>query len=143
MRKLLITGAKTVVSAISPVLPTIARPIGVLARSQRGTGLIEVIVALALLGTVGTAFLGAIRTGLGATAVINEQAVSRNLAYSQLEEIRAGPYKEIYAVTVEPPAGYSLSISTEVVPGNMQKIHVTVVKNGTPLMALEDLKAIQ
>lgn len=110
---------------------------------QRGTGMVEVIVALALLGVIGTTFLGAVRMGWEATAVIKEQATSRNLAYSQLEVIRASSYGDTYPVSIESPNGYSLSIDTSVVDGNMQKIRVIVHKNNKPLLCLEDLKAIQ
>lgn len=143
MVRLPLAVAKMVISTALPLFSTIASLKGPRPRNQTGSGLIEVIVSLALLGTTGTVFLGAMGTSLKATAVINEQIVSRNLAYSQLEEIRASPYGIAYAVTVSPPAGYFLSIDTETVESNMQKVRVNVFKDDIPLMALEDLKAIQ
>ena len=98
-------------------------------RSQRGSSLIETVVALALLGVISVAFLGAIATSSGSRLIADEHASARVLAESQMENIK----KQTYAFSYDPvsiPAeypGYSAEIDVDNLRnGNIQKITVTI-----------------
>jgi prepilin-type N-terminal cleavage/methylation domain-containing protein len=63
-----------------------------LLKSQRGFGLIEVIIALGLLGIVSIAFLGALANASSAIIVSDEQTTAESLASSELEYIKSQSY---------------------------------------------------
>jgi len=67
-------------------------------KNEKGLSLIEVMIATALLGLVGVAFLGAMSTASEALFVANERATAESLARSQMEYMKdldyitAAPY---------------------------------------------------
>lgn len=61
---------------------------------ERGQVLIEVLIALAILGLMSTAFLGAMYTSLQSARVAEEQAVSLTIAKTQIEFARKQGYSE-------------------------------------------------
>jgi prepilin-type N-terminal cleavage/methylation domain-containing protein len=61
-------------------------------RKQRGFGLVEVIIALGLLGIIGIAFMGALATSSTATILYDEQATSESLARSEMEYVKSQDY---------------------------------------------------
>jgi len=128
--------------------PTLAR-LGRAAGSQEGFGLVEVLVAVAILGMTVVALLAALSTGSIGVATKDGQVTAANLARSQLEYTRSQSYAELYE-TVTPPAGYAVSVQTDSVPeatsvpgadpSTIQKITVTVTRNGETLLTVEDFK---
>ena len=128
--------------------PTLAR-LGQAAGSQEGFGLVEVLVAVAILGMTLVALLAALSTGSIGVATKDEQVTAANLARSQLEYTRSQPYRELYE-TMTPPAGYTVSVQADSVPeatsvpgadpSTIQKITVTVTRNGETLLTVEDFK---
>ncbi len=60
-----------------------------LRRGQRGFGMIETLVAVAILGVVGSVFVSAVGTGLGVVNRIDSQVTAQNLIRTQLEHIRS------------------------------------------------------
>ncbi len=66
-----------------------------LMKSEKGFSLIEVIIAIALLGIIGTAFLGALATASKAMFVSDERATAESLARSQMEYIKKQDYSTI------------------------------------------------
>lgn len=111
--------------------------------SQRGTALLEVMVALVLLGTTGTAFLQVMDTGLRSQNFVTEGVTARNLVASQLEVLNNTPYQDSYPVTVETPSGYSLSLDVTEADTDLQKIKVTVFHGDNILLSLEAFKVKQ
>jgi Tfp pilus assembly protein PilV len=116
---------------------------GVLVNSERGTSLIETVVALALLSIIGVAFLGALATTSNARLIADEHASARILAESQMEDIR----KQTYAFSYDPmpiPAeypGYSTTIDVDNLRnGNIQKITITVRHHNRGVTTLEGYK---
>jgi len=60
--------------------------------NSKGVGLIEVIIALAILGIVAVAFLGGLSTALHATFIADERSVAQSLATSQMEYVKSQGY---------------------------------------------------
>lgn len=65
-------------------------------RGQRGFTLIEILVATAILATIGVGLLNAINTNANATRQLDEKVVATNLATAYFEAIKAVPYAESY-----------------------------------------------
>ena len=62
-------------------------------KNKKGMNLIEVLVALALLGIIAVGFLSAISTAAKASFLSERQAIAENLARSQLENAKEQPYQ--------------------------------------------------
>ena len=112
-------------------------------KDQRGFTLIEVILAIALLGIIAVAFLGAMGTGSLALFIADERATAESLARSQMEYVKNQGYKVVESYeTIEPPAGYDIKLDpppVQLEPG-LQKITVTVSHHGKPVVTLEGYK---
>jgi len=111
--------------------------------SEKGSSLIETIVALALLGIISVAFLGALATTSNSRLIADEHVSARILAESQLEYIK----KQTYAFSYDPVpipaeyAGYSATIDVDNLRnGNIQKITVTVRHHDKDIETLESYK---
>ncbi len=114
-------------------------------QDQRGIGLVETLVAVAILGTSVVAFA----TGLSAGSIaVREQdgiAVTQGLAQTQLEYTKSYVYNPgavTYPAVAAPP-GYSISVGVSAVPGtdaNIQKITVTVSREGQAVETVEGYK---
>jgi len=140
-----------------------------LMKSEKGFSLIEVMIAIALLGIIGTAFLGALSTASKALFVSDERATAESLARSQIEYVKSQDYDADWNYTVtdsgrsssdepswwldvspggNPPllssdyARYSAEVSADEDDDNpgIQKITVTVKHDGTTIITLEGYK---
>ena len=82
--------------------------------SSRGFTLIEVLIALALMGIIAIAFLSALTTGSAAFIVADERATAESLARSQMEYVKNQPYEDAeqgeatYEEITPIPDGYSI-----------------------------------
>jgi Tfp pilus assembly protein PilV len=115
-------------------------------KSEKGSSLIEVLVALALLGAIGIAFLGALATTSSSRAISNEHNAGRILAASQMESI----LNEVYSMSYHPvqvPSeynGYTTAIDIDnLFDGNIQKITITVRHHDKYITKLESYKVIR
>jgi len=118
-----------------------------LLQEQKGQLLIEVLVAVAILGVVSVAFLSAIVTGYGAVAVADRKATAESLTRTEIERVR----NEAYPITdytrtptspappSPPPSGYEVRVHAEYInpptyvtgtSAGMQMITVTVSRDG-------------
>ena len=79
--------------------------------NSRGETLIEVLIGLAILGLIATAFLGAIYTSRQAARVADERATAQAIAQTQMEHLKSLDYDD----TNNPPQ-YTLSPELSTLP---------------------------
>ncbi len=65
-------------------------------QGQKGIGLLETLIAVAILGAIGVSLLTALDTNARATRTLDEQVVATNLATAYIEAIKAWEYQEDY-----------------------------------------------
>jgi len=112
---------------------------------QEGVGLVETLVAVAILSVTLVTLLAAISTGSIGVATTEERVTAENLARSQLEYTKSQPYSTAPAsyATVTPPAGYAVSADATSIPesdSSVQMVTVTVARDGDTLLTVEDYK---
>ncbi len=88
-------------------------------RKQRGFGLIEVIIALGLLGMIGIAFLGTLANASSAIILSDGRTTAESLARSEMEYVKSQEYID-YSVedhgvydSLDDPADYILETTIE------------------------------
>ena len=71
-------------------------------KNEKGFSLVEVLVALALLGIIGAAFLGSLATASKSILIADERTTAESLARSQMEYVKNHDYSIapwVYTVT--------------------------------------------
>ena len=88
-----------------------------LLRRQQGIGLIETVVALALLGLIGVAFLNGLTTTSRAVMISQEKVAAESLAKSQVEHIKSQAYISVFRYDPSDNATYywKIDISDDLV----------------------------
>jgi type II secretory pathway pseudopilin PulG len=115
------------------------------AHDQKGLGLVETLVALAILGTSVVAFVAALSAGSIAVGEQDEKVVAQSLAQTQLEYTKSYPYdSEATAYpTVDTPEGYIISVNVTSIPEtdtDIQKITVTISRDSENILTVADYK---
>jgi Tfp pilus assembly protein PilV len=115
------------------------------AQDQRGLGLVETLVSVAILGTSVVAFVAALSVGTIAVGEQDEEVVAQGLVRSQLEYTKSYTYNPDASTypMIAVPAGYSLAVVVSSVPGtdtNIQKITVTASRDGEDILTVSDYK---
>ena len=117
-----------------------------LVRERKGATLIETLAGLAILGTIGVAFMSSMTTGMMGTRLVEEKTTAQVVAQAQLEDTKNADYlvaPVTYPSTVTPPSGYSVSVEAEPLPDgddNIQNITITVWRKDQVLLVVEDYK---
>ena len=116
-----------------------------LMKNEKGFTLIEVLVALGLLGVFAAAFLTGIATSSKAILIADERTIAESLARSQMEYIKELDY--INGATSYDSApipaehvGFSATIDVVELAAGLQKITVTIDYYGEVVIPLEDYK---
>ena len=114
-------------------------------QDQRGLGLVETLVAVAILGTSVVAFVAALSAGSIAVGEQDEKFVVQSLAQTQLEYTKSYPYNPEAATypTVDTPEDYIISVNVTSIPdtdADIQKITITISRNSENIMTVEDYK---
>jgi len=129
---------------VGNVVRRLIRRIHALLREQKGMTLIDTLVALAILGAVGIAFMNALSAGSSASGQVDEVAMTEKLVRNQLEGIKnasydiTAPYE--YPI-VDHPANYPVSVDIEPNGDNtLQDITITVSHEGETLITVDTLK---
>ena len=112
---------------------------------QSGTSLVEILVAISLLGVFAGTFIPALSTGTLAVSQHDSSVIAQSLAKSEIEVIKAASYDadgSSYPI-IDTPEGYSITLEVDpniYTTDDIQKITVSIILHGTPLLALEDYK---
>ena len=122
-------------------------------KNERGVGLIEVLVALAILGVIAVAFLTGLATTAKAVLIADVRTTAESLARTQMEDVKDQPYDDTlpieYTELSDIPADFDIDITAERMDpeedgtGNddgIQKITVTVEFQGEVKTTLVDYK---
>jgi type II secretory pathway pseudopilin PulG len=126
-------------------LKRITKRTGTVASDPQGLGLVETLVAVAILGTSVVAFVVALSAGTIAVGEQDEAAVATGLLQSQLEYTKSYAYDagaSTYPALTAPP-DYAIYVGVSSVPGtdeNIQKITVTILRDGRNVTAVADYK---
>jgi prepilin-type N-terminal cleavage/methylation domain-containing protein len=120
---------------------------------NHGFTLVEVLVAMALLVIIGTAFLSSLGTASKALLLTDIKQTARNIAEMQMEDIKSQGWRLAYpAVTDDPDVaaqypGFDVYITADEFPRpgdtNLQKIIVTVRHDGQDVYSVVSYKEKQ
>lgn len=115
-------------------------------KNQVGFSLLEVLISIAILGTIGATFLAAVGTSSQTVFIADKRDTAQRLAESEMEWVK----RQIYAPSYTPPAspveyaGYSVEINSEEITGRtdgkIQKITVITRLQRVEVYRLEDFK---
>ena len=111
-------------------------------QNEKGLGLVEAVVAVAIAGVTVVAFVAALSTGSIAVAELDQEVVAQRLTRTQLEFIKGSAYDTSYT-SISTPAGYTISIDVDAIPGadsDIQEITVTIFRDGNEILRIEDYK---
>ncbi|MEA3397768.1 MAG: hypothetical protein U9R05_09940 [Chloroflexota bacterium] len=106
------------------------------ADTQAGAGLVEVLVAVAIIAVALVIFVAALSTGAFAVRTSNRLTTATNLAASQLESIKADSYADVVAGNyshVAAPSGYTVAVITNTLNTGLLQVTVTVSYEGGEL----------
>ena len=119
--------------------------------SEKGVTLIEVLIALAIVAAVAGVFISGLSTTSKSVMVSQERVAADSLARFQIEDTRnqayvaeTSSYPKISIPEDLANAGYDLTILAEplnIPDDGIQRITVTVTRNGGTLFTLVDYKA--
>jgi prepilin-type N-terminal cleavage/methylation domain-containing protein len=108
-------------------------------KGEKGFSLIEVVIALGIMGIIAAAYLGSLANASKSLIVADERATAESLARSQMEWVKKLDYASSYPAPTIPPdyvaTGYSATIASpeEFKPG-LQRIKITVKHNGKAII---------
>lgn len=115
-------------------------------KSEKGFSLIEVMIAIGLLGIIGAGLIGAMGIASKALFTADSRETAKTLAESQMEFVKAQPYdtSEYAAAPIPAECGnYTAAIGIEPLyspESNIQKITVTIIHQDKEVTELEDYK---
>ena len=127
-------------------------------KDERGLGLVESVVAVAILGIAMVSFVTALSTGSIAVREGDQETVAQSLAHAQMEYVKSYPYQReavtypyayIYDETYNPdpiilPEGYDIHVAVSSIPEaaatDIQKITVTISREGVDRLTVDNYK---
>jgi prepilin-type N-terminal cleavage/methylation domain-containing protein len=118
-------------------------------KDTKGFSLIEVVIAIGLLGIIAFLLLSGLATGYRATLIADEHSTAWNLARNQMKYGKSQDYSDNASYTPAPNpdgedyVGYSANITAEPLHGtedDIQKITVTIKHDNKVVTTLEGYK---
>lgn len=111
-------------------------------KAEKGTALLEVMISLALLGTISILFLGSAMNSANARVQADELASAKILAESILDSVKKMDYSSSYDITIpDEYEGYTAECTADYLDSNdIQKLTVTVLHHGREILTLENYK---
>ena len=114
---------------------------------QRGSSLLETIIALALLGIIAVSFLSGLATTSTSRASAAERSSAKILAENIMEQVKKQDYAPSYSSNITIPetfVGYTpvIDVTTDLTErnGSIQKISITISHIGQKVYKLESYK---
>ncbi len=109
---------------------------------EKGTSLLEVLVALALMGIISVLFLGSVANSSSARVTADTRVSAKILAESLMDNIKNQDYEPSYVITIPPEfAGYSADLTVEsMANGNIQKLTIVIEHFDSEVLTLESYK---
>lgn len=117
-----------------------------LLRGQRGSLLVETVVALSVFGVLGTAVLSGVSTSYVSKRTFEVHSTAENILRNQMEYV----FEQAYVpppgtyLTVTPPATYSVTAQALVYDASstqIETVRVTVSKEGQQVKVLDSLRS--
>ena len=113
--------------------------------NERGFGLVETLVAVAILGVAVVALVLGLSTGSITVGEGNQELVAQSLAQTQLEYVKGYSYDPEATTypTVDTPEGYSICAEVGSIPDadtDIQRITVTISRDGEAILTVKDYK---
>ncbi len=109
-------------------------------KCEKGSTLLEVLVALALLGIISVLFLSGVANSSTARVTADERVSAKILAESLMEGIKKALYATSYNITIPTDfAGYTANVSVEE-NNNIQDITICVQHRNREVLNLESYK---
>jgi prepilin-type N-terminal cleavage/methylation domain-containing protein len=115
-----------------------------LMKNEKGSTLVEVVIAIGVLGIIAAAFLPALSGSSKAIITADERTTAESLARSRIEYVRGLPYSSDYPRYTS--GNYKAEISVASISDNgtartgIQKIVVIILHQGKPILTLEDYR---
>jgi prepilin-type N-terminal cleavage/methylation domain-containing protein len=113
-------------------------------KGQRGFSLIEVVIAIGILGIVAVGVLAALRTATKTQITVDERQTAKNMAESQMEYVKGLPFGAAYAAMAMPGYdGFTATVFADNITtrdANIQKITVVIQRQGRQVMQLANFK---
>ena len=114
-------------------------------RSEKGFGLIEALVSIAILGIIGATFLMTLVTALRAVQISDERVMAEALAKSQMEYIKAQDYVDTGVYLLLPGIeedypSFSINMVAPIVVAGLQKVTIEIYNNEDKIFTLEGYK---
>jgi len=111
-------------------------------RCEKGASLLEVLVALALLGIISVLFLGSVANSSSARVTADTRVSAKILAESLMDNIKKQSYEPSYVITIPPEfEGYSANLTVEsMANGNIQKLTIVIEHFDSEVLKLESFK---
>ncbi|MFA5309890.1 MAG: prepilin-type N-terminal cleavage/methylation domain-containing protein [Dehalococcoidales bacterium] len=111
-------------------------------KKEKGNSILEVLVALALLGALSVLFMGGVINSTKARVTADSHASAKILAEGIIDSVKKMPYDAYYDVTIpEEFATYAANLTvTNLSNGNIQKLAVAVWHLDKEVLTLEDYK---
>jgi prepilin-type N-terminal cleavage/methylation domain-containing protein len=112
-------------------------------KSEKGTSLIEVMVAMALLGIIGVTLLSGTATTSTARVTADERSAAKILAETAIEEVKKAEFDTSYSFTVPPEFnGYTVDLTvTNIMSGSLERVTAAVEHRGRVVLTLESYKS--
>jgi prepilin-type N-terminal cleavage/methylation domain-containing protein len=111
-------------------------------KCEKGVSLIEVLVALALLGIISVLFLGSVANSSSSRVTADTRVSAKVLAESLIDNIKKQSYEASYDITVPPEfVGFSANLTVQNLgSGNIQKLTIDIQYFDRKVLTLEDYK---
>ena len=111
-------------------------------KSEKGSTLLEVLISLALMGTIAVLFLQSAMTSAGARVQADERASAKVLAESIIDTVKKMDYSSAYDVSIPPEySGYTAELTVSYLESeDIQQLTVVVSHEGREILTLQNYK---